>query len=125
MNFRTLFILNRVVVPVKVALFGVCILLPSNPTTTVIRVLLGLPFVTVCIFGARIGWRLQREGFIPMRCPLCGRTGDAGRGLTRAVGWWFRCDSCGIVRPQGLLGLRFIKQPADDSTDDGYDDKAV
>ncbi len=119
MNFRTLFILNRIVTPIAVVLLGASLLLPSGPAQMGVQVLIGVPFAAVCLYGARLGWRLQREHYVPMRCPLCEQTGDAGRGLTREVGWWFRCDACGIVRPQGFFGLNFSKQAVANDDDDG------
>ena len=118
MNFRTIFILNRIVTPIAVALIGASLLLPDGPAKRAVQVAIGVPFAAICLYGARLGVRLKRNYYVPMRCPLCERTGDAGRGLTREVGWWFRCDTCGILKPQGLLGLSFSKQPVADDDDD-------
>ena len=124
MQFKTIFIINRIVAPVAFGVVFVSILLPPSPLSSALRALAFVPLVGAGGYGAYLGFRLQRELTVPMRCPICGRVGICGRGVTLEVGWWLRCEDCGIVRPHGLLGLSFSKEPiVDDHEDEDEDER--
>lgn len=114
MSFRTLIVMNRILAPVTFAITVVGFLLISGSTNPFFIAIAFAPFIVTCVCGAWLGLRFQRYVVVPMRCPFCGDLGIVGRGVTFKVGWWLRCQDCGIVKPRGLLGLRFTKQPVDD-----------
>jgi hypothetical protein len=122
MKFRTLFILNRVIAPAAFTLLAVGMLLPSGPAAFAFRVLGGVPFVLVGIFGAFKGLEIQRNQFLTVQCPFCEQDGIAGCGVGGGVGWWLRCEGCGIVMPKGLLGLSFIRM-TEEEYENGRDDE--
>ena len=122
MKFRTLFILIRVVAPASFALQVLGFLIPQEPVSTILTVTGGVPFVAVCIFGAIKGLEIQRKQFLTMSCPFCERDGLVGCGVGGGVGWWLRCETCGIVMPKGLLGLSFNQQTVEEYESDGEED---
>lgn len=121
MKFRNFFIVNRVVAPIAFAILAVSMLIPHSPIVIALQVIGGVPFAVVCLLGAYRGLKLQSSDFIPMRCPFCEGEGIAGCGVSWSVGWWLRCETCGIVRPQGLFGLTFTSEVVDDTDDDSDD----
>lgn len=121
MRFRTLFVLTRVIAPAAFVLQAIGFLLPSGPAATAFFVVGGGPFIAVCIFGAIKGLEIQRKQFLTMACPFCERDGIAGCGVGGGVGWWLRCEDCGIVMPKGLLGLSFTRMTEDEYENGGSD----
>jgi hypothetical protein len=83
---------------------------------TCILILLG---VTGAVMGGFLAF-----GKLKMLCPFCGKSGRVGASQSGGLG--LVCETCGIVRTSGFLGLQFVKEPiADEEEDEEQPDRGV
>ena len=71
--------------------------------------------IVLCVTGAVMGGFLA-FGKLKMLCPFCGKSGRVGG--SRNGGMAMECETCGIVRTSGFLGLKFVKEPIADEDED-------
>lgn len=117
MKFRTVFLMNRVIAPAGVAIFALSFFVDHDLARNTLRVVGGVPLLLAGLYGALRGFQMERHHFLPMLCPFCEQEGIAGCGVG-PVGWWLRCETCGIVEPKGLLGLSYTKRQVDEEEED-------
>ena len=70
--------------------------------------------IPLCFIGAFMAI-LMAFGKLKMLCPFCGRSGRIRGGRRRGI--WLECESCGIVRGSGLLGLKIVRGDIADDHD--------
>lgn len=113
MRFQHVILLNRLIAPAAFAVMVIGWFLP-NPFRDALFWGGGVIFALACGYGALMGLRFGGSGLMRMNCPICDQEGIAGCGVGGGVGWWLRCEDCGIVRPSDWFGFRFSKEPVDD-----------
>jgi hypothetical protein len=111
MPFRLWFYLTRIGGLVFAVVIVLAVVLgDSRAVETVISAMV-LIVVPLGLTGAVMGV-LMICGRLRMRCPFCGKSGEAGG--SKSDGMWMVCPTCGLVRGGGRFGLRIICEKPDE-----------